>query len=161
MGNTAKVTGNKVLQSNYWSVIRWVTKNLLSRAPPCFGRHVKPLVPRFGLWPVVPMESIRKACAPALGTLIGWWWWSQFRCVYFNIPWSDKIQVSGSCKYQPWILEADHRCQALWYARSCWHSEVVILDPEKKHISYWILWWSKCWIVIVCSSKSYIMLSYW
>jgi hypothetical protein len=27
-----------------WSVMRWVTKNLLSRAPPCFGRHVKPLV---------------------------------------------------------------------------------------------------------------------
>jgi hypothetical protein len=27
------------------SVIGWVTKNLLSRAPPCFGRHVKPLVP--------------------------------------------------------------------------------------------------------------------
>jgi hypothetical protein len=27
-----------------WSVIEWVTKNLLSRAPPCFGRHVKPLV---------------------------------------------------------------------------------------------------------------------
>jgi hypothetical protein len=26
-------------------VIGWVTKNLLSRAPPCFGRHVKPLVP--------------------------------------------------------------------------------------------------------------------
>jgi hypothetical protein len=26
-----------------WSVIRLVTKNLLSRAPPCFGRHVKPL----------------------------------------------------------------------------------------------------------------------
>jgi hypothetical protein len=25
--------------------IGWVTKNLLSRAPPCFGRHVKPLVP--------------------------------------------------------------------------------------------------------------------
>jgi hypothetical protein len=28
-----------------WSVIGWVTKNLLSRAPACFGRHVKPLVP--------------------------------------------------------------------------------------------------------------------
>jgi hypothetical protein len=28
----------------HWSV-RWVTKNLLSRAAPCFGRHVKPLVP--------------------------------------------------------------------------------------------------------------------
>jgi hypothetical protein len=28
-----------------WSVIGWVTKSLLSRAPPCFGRHVKPVVP--------------------------------------------------------------------------------------------------------------------
>jgi hypothetical protein len=27
-----------------WSVIEWVTKNVLSRAPPCFGRHVKPLL---------------------------------------------------------------------------------------------------------------------
>jgi hypothetical protein len=26
-----------------WSVIGWVTKNLLSQAPPCFGRHVKPV----------------------------------------------------------------------------------------------------------------------
>jgi hypothetical protein len=52
------------------SVMRWVTKNLLSRAPPCFGRHLKPLVPaaftvvstdqsalgpRGGLWPVLLM----------------------------------------------------------------------------------------------------------
>jgi hypothetical protein len=29
----------------YWSVIGWVAKNLLSGTPPCFGRHVKPLVP--------------------------------------------------------------------------------------------------------------------
>jgi hypothetical protein len=51
-----------------WSVIGWVTKNLLSQATPCFGRHVKPLVPaafavvsthqpalgpRGGLWPVL------------------------------------------------------------------------------------------------------------
>jgi hypothetical protein len=51
-----------------WPVIGWVTKKLLSRAPPCFGRHVKPLVsaafavvsthqsalgPRGGLWPVL------------------------------------------------------------------------------------------------------------
>jgi hypothetical protein len=28
-----------------WSVIGWVTKILLSRAAPCFGKHVKPLVP--------------------------------------------------------------------------------------------------------------------
>jgi hypothetical protein len=28
-----------------WSVIGWVTKNLLSRVPECFGRHGKPLVP--------------------------------------------------------------------------------------------------------------------
>ncbi|CAG9786378.1 unnamed protein product [Diatraea saccharalis] len=27
------------------SVTGWVTKKLLSRATPCFGRHVKPLVP--------------------------------------------------------------------------------------------------------------------
>jgi hypothetical protein len=27
-----------------WSVIEWVTKILLSRAPPCFGKHVKPLI---------------------------------------------------------------------------------------------------------------------
>jgi hypothetical protein len=53
-----------------WSIIGWVTKNLLCRAPPCFGRHVKPVVlaafvvvithqpalgPRGGLWPVVLM----------------------------------------------------------------------------------------------------------
>jgi hypothetical protein len=52
----------------HWSVIGWVTKNLLSRAPPCFGGHVKPLVtavfavisihqpalgPRGRLWPVL------------------------------------------------------------------------------------------------------------
>jgi hypothetical protein len=28
-----------------WSVIALVTKNLLSQAPPCFGKHFKPLVP--------------------------------------------------------------------------------------------------------------------
>jgi hypothetical protein len=28
-----------------WSVIGRVTKNLLSRVPPCFEMHVKPLVP--------------------------------------------------------------------------------------------------------------------
>jgi hypothetical protein len=53
-----------------WSVIGWVIKNLLSRAPPCFGRYVKPMVPaaftvvsthksalgpRSGLWPVLLM----------------------------------------------------------------------------------------------------------
>jgi hypothetical protein len=53
-----------------WSVIGWVTKNLLYRAPPCLGRHVKSLVPaafavvstyqpalgpRGGLWPVLLM----------------------------------------------------------------------------------------------------------
>jgi hypothetical protein len=52
----------------HWPVIEWVTKNLFTRAPPCFGRHGKPLVPaaftvvssyqselvpRGGLWPVL------------------------------------------------------------------------------------------------------------
>jgi hypothetical protein len=53
-----------------WTLIGWVTKNLLSAAPPCFGRHVKLLVPvafvvvstqqytldpHGGLWPVFLM----------------------------------------------------------------------------------------------------------
>jgi hypothetical protein len=52
----------------HWSVIGWVTENLLSIAPPCFRRHVKLLVaaafavvsiqqpalgPRGRLWPVL------------------------------------------------------------------------------------------------------------
>jgi hypothetical protein len=32
-----------------WSFIVWVTKNLLSRAPPCFGRHVKPVPDAFAV----------------------------------------------------------------------------------------------------------------
>jgi hypothetical protein len=54
----------------HWSVMGWVKKNLLSRAPPCLGRHLKPLVsaaftvvsthqsalgPRGGLWRVLLM----------------------------------------------------------------------------------------------------------
>jgi hypothetical protein len=61
-----------------WSVIGWVTKNVLSRAPQCFGRHAKPLVPaafavvsthqsklgpRGRLWPVFLM------CNPYLFSL--------------------------------------------------------------------------------------------
>ncbi|RVE48390.1 hypothetical protein evm_006951 [Chilo suppressalis] len=56
------------------------------KVPPCFGRHVKPLVPvasavvstrqsalcpRGGSWPNLPIPSIGKACAPAVKTLIG------------------------------------------------------------------------------------------
>jgi hypothetical protein len=47
-----------------WSVIGWVTKNLLSRAPPCFGRHVKPLVP--AAFAIVSNQ-------PALGLRVGSW----------------------------------------------------------------------------------------
>ncbi|RVE45141.1 hypothetical protein evm_010250 [Chilo suppressalis] len=76
----------EVKQLSQWSVIGWVTKNLLSRAPPCFGRHVKPLVPaasavvnthqsalgpRGGSWPNLPIPFIGTACASAVGTLIG------------------------------------------------------------------------------------------
>ncbi|RVE39941.1 hypothetical protein evm_015409 [Chilo suppressalis] len=61
-------------------------QKLLSGVPPCFGRHVKPLVPaasavvstrqsalgpRGGSWPNLPITPIGKACAPAVGTLIG------------------------------------------------------------------------------------------
>jgi hypothetical protein len=61
----------------HWSVIGWVSKNLLSRAPPCFGRYVKPLVSAaFAVVSTPPtrstyVQSIRKAYAPGVGTLIG------------------------------------------------------------------------------------------
>jgi hypothetical protein len=57
-----------------WSVIGWVTKNSFSRAPPCFGKHVKHVSTPFavvsthqsvlglrgGLWPLSPyVWSIR------------------------------------------------------------------------------------------------------
>jgi hypothetical protein len=60
-----------------WSVIGWVTKNLLSRTPPCFGKPVKPLVPaafavvsthqpalgpRGELWPVISFFANRCFC---------------------------------------------------------------------------------------------------
>jgi hypothetical protein len=48
-----------------WSVIGWVTKTLLSRVPPWFGRHVKPLVP--ATFTVVSTHQ------PALGPLGGFW----------------------------------------------------------------------------------------
>jgi hypothetical protein len=43
--NNKRVVARIAEVKQRWSVIGWVTKNLLSRAPPCFGRHVKPLVP--------------------------------------------------------------------------------------------------------------------
>jgi hypothetical protein len=48
-----------------WSVIGWVTKNVISRAPPCFGRLVKPLVP--------VAFAIISSHQPALGPLGGLW----------------------------------------------------------------------------------------
>jgi hypothetical protein len=48
-----------------WSVIDWVTKNLLSRTPPCLGRNVKPLVP--AAFVVVSIHQ------PAMGPLGGLW----------------------------------------------------------------------------------------
>jgi hypothetical protein len=48
-----------------WSVIGWVTKTLSFRAPPCFGSHVKPLVP--AAFAVVSTNQ------PALGPRGGLW----------------------------------------------------------------------------------------
>jgi hypothetical protein len=50
----------------HWSVIEWVTKHFLSRAPPCFGRHVKLLVPAAGS-PYV--QSIGKAMCLSSGDI--------------------------------------------------------------------------------------------
>jgi hypothetical protein len=70
-----------------WWVIGWVTKNLISRVPPFFGRHVKLLVLRLqslaltnphwgsvvGYGPISLSLATRKTYAPADRTLIGWW----------------------------------------------------------------------------------------
>jgi hypothetical protein len=48
-----------------WAAIGWVTKNLSSRAPSCFGRHVKPL----DLAPFVVVSTYQ----PALGLYGGLW----------------------------------------------------------------------------------------
>jgi hypothetical protein len=55
---------------------RWSVKNVLSRAPPCFVRHIKPLVP--AALAVVStfmarslyVYSMRKAWTPAVEALI-------------------------------------------------------------------------------------------
>jgi hypothetical protein len=39
------ITCNIIEVKQRCSVNKWVTKNVLSQAPPCFGRHVKPFVP--------------------------------------------------------------------------------------------------------------------
>jgi hypothetical protein len=68
----------------HWSVNGWATKNLLSRAPPCFGRYVKPLVsvafavvsthqpamgPRGGLRPVLLMCYHTEGLCPSSGDI--------------------------------------------------------------------------------------------
>jgi hypothetical protein len=48
-----------------WSVIEWMTKNLLFRAPPCFETHVKPLVPAaFALDPRGGLKPVLLMCNP-------------------------------------------------------------------------------------------------
>jgi hypothetical protein len=51
-------------QRSQWSVMGWVTKTLSPRAPPCFGRHVKPLVP--AAFAVVSTHQ------SALGSVVGY-----------------------------------------------------------------------------------------
>jgi hypothetical protein len=63
VGPAVSALGRAVAEAKQrWSVIGWVTKNLLSRSLPCFGKHVKPLVSaafavgsRGGLWHVLLM----------------------------------------------------------------------------------------------------------
>jgi hypothetical protein len=78
----APLSGRMITETKqHWSVIGWVTKNFSSSS---VLRHVKPLVPvefvvvsthQSALGPRGPRSpcglSIRKACALAVGTLIG------------------------------------------------------------------------------------------
>jgi hypothetical protein len=70
-------------------------KNLLSRAPLCFRRHVKPLACICNQHPPIHWARvvgygpfslcvIHKACAP-VGTLIRWWWW--WMVIKWNLMW--------------------------------------------------------------------------
>jgi hypothetical protein len=38
-------TVRAIAEAKHREQMPWIGENLLSRAPPCFGRHVKPLVP--------------------------------------------------------------------------------------------------------------------
>jgi hypothetical protein len=49
----------------YIHVLITMTKNLLTGYPPCFGRHVKPLVPA--------AFAVVSTCQPALGPRGGLW----------------------------------------------------------------------------------------
>jgi hypothetical protein len=48
----------EVKQRSQRSVVGWVTKNLLSRAPPCFGWHVNQLFP--AAFVIVPITIPRR-----------------------------------------------------------------------------------------------------
>jgi hypothetical protein len=85
-----------LLLSLFWGT-RWpqVTKNGLPRAPLCFGRHVKPLVPAafavvsthhsagYGMFSLCLTHKDGRC--PAVGTLIGWWWWWWWSLYYEKI----------------------------------------------------------------------------
>jgi hypothetical protein len=80
-----------------WSVIGWVTKNLLSRAPPYFRRHVKLLhlarvvgYEPFSLW-VIREEG--QCPSSGDGTLIGWWWPTNRRACKDRRKWKKVISA--------------------------------------------------------------------
>jgi hypothetical protein len=86
---TALKSGTIAVAKQHWSVIGRVTKNLSSRAPPCFGRHVELLVPavfavtalgpRGGLWPPFLWVIHKEDLCPSSGDInrlmmIRRWW---------------------------------------------------------------------------------------
>jgi hypothetical protein len=103
--------------SNVWSVIGWVTKNLLSRAP-CFRKHVKPLVPylrsleptnqhwarEVGYGPFFLCVIHKEGLCPSSGALIGWMMIMMIKLLFdFSVPdttWdiSKQINILDSLK---------------------------------------------------------------
>jgi hypothetical protein len=65
-----KIYYQELLRVSDGTLSRWSRLHLQSLAPinPYWGPHG-------GLWPVLLICIIRKACAAAMGTLIDWWWW--------------------------------------------------------------------------------------
>jgi hypothetical protein len=72
-----------------WSVIGWVTKDVLSRAPPCLGRHVKPLV--------LAAFAVGSTHQPALTRGVGYGPFSLFQTFFYGAPPPPGSLLSAIC----------------------------------------------------------------
>jgi hypothetical protein len=118
----------------HWSVIGWVTKNFnfeLLLATEC---TVKPLVPHWarvvGYGPF-SLCVIHKDCAPAVGTLMGWWWLHMYysRTLYRReyrtkiLGRSNRVSgavfITGCLKYRTAMANTSYTALSGFYRDKC------------------------------------------